>query len=203
MHMALLGATGAVGSRILAELERRGHSVTAISRSPGNIRPTVHVAPLAVDVHDEAALVKAIAGHDAVISAVGFLESNPQVLIRAMQSARVPRYVIGGGAGSLDVASGVRLYDTTQFPDEWKPEARAGGAFLDLLRDTDDLEWTMLSPSALLLPGERTGKFRLGHDQLLVDGAGKSSISLEDYAVALVDEVERPAHLRRRFTVGY
>ncbi len=107
-----------------------------------------------------------------------------------------------GGAGSLEVAPGVKLIETPQFPALYKAEAAAGGAFLDLLRQETRLDWTFLSPSALFEPGERTGKFRLGGDQLLTNEKG-SSISFEDYAVAMADEIEKPAHSRRRFTVGY
>ncbi len=107
-----------------------------------------------------------------------------------------------GGAGSLEVAPGVKLIETPQFPALYKAEAAAGGAFLDLLRQETRLDWTFLSPSALFVPGERTGKFRLGGDQLLTTEKG-SSISFEDYAVAMADEIEKPAHSRRRFTVGY
>jgi putative NADH-flavin reductase len=120
-----------------------------------------------------------------------------------VQQARTPRYLVVGGAGSLEVAPGVKLYDSPQFPPEYKPEAVKGGDFLNLLRNERTLAWTFLSPSALFGPGERTAKFRLGTDQLLADDQGNSSISYEDFAVALVDELEKPAHTRQRFTVGY
>jgi putative NADH-flavin reductase len=119
-----------------------------------------------------------------------------------VQQAGVPRYLVVGGAGSLEVAPGVKLIDTPQFPAIYKAEAAAGGAFLDLLRQETSLDWTFLSPSAVFAPGERTGKFRLGRDQLLTNDKG-SSISFEDYAIALVDEIEKPVHSRQRFTVGY
>ena len=112
------------------------------------------------------------------------------------------RYLVVGGAGSLEVAPGVRLIDTPNFPAQYKNEAAAGAAYLELLRGVQDLDWTFLSPSALFIAGERTGKFRLGTDQLLTTQKG-SSISFEDYAIALVDELEHPKHSRRRFTVGY
>lgn len=203
MNIALIGASGAVGSRILAELLRRGHTVTAIARHPAKIPPQPGVTPRQADVFDEAGLARAIAGHDAVISAVWFTASDPAMLIAAVRRAGVGRYLVVGGAGSLDVAPGRRLYDSPEFPAEWVTEAKAGGAFLDLLRRTEDLDWSFLSPSTLLFPGERTGRFRLGDDALLRDASGKSAISMEDYAVAMVDELERPSHSRRRFTVGY
>ncbi|MCD0506258.1 NAD(P)-dependent oxidoreductase, partial [Bordetella petrii] len=118
-------------------------------------------------------------------------------------SAGVPRLLVVGGAGSLRVAPGVMLIDTPEFPDAYKPEARAGVVFLDTLRREKALDWTFLSPSALFEPGERTGVFRVGADELLADDEGKSWISMEDYAIALVDELESPRHTRRRFTVGY
>jgi uncharacterized protein len=203
MKVALIGASGNVGSRILAELVARGHHVTAIARHPDKFAPQDHVTPVKGDVSDQNELGRLIAGHDAVISAVRFLDSDPQKLIAAVQQARAPRYLVVGGAGSLEVAPGVKLYDSPQFPPEYKPEAVKGGDFLNLLRNERTLAWTFLSPSALFGPGERTAKFRLGTDQLLADDQGNSSISYEDFAVALVDELEKPAHTRQRFTVGY
>jgi putative NADH-flavin reductase len=203
MNVALIGATGNVGSRILAELVRRGHSVTAIARNIDKVPALEGVTPKRGDVSDATGLAALIAGHDAAISAVHFSDSDPRVLIGAVKTAGVKRYLVVGGAGSLEVAPGARLIDTPQFPAEYKQEASKGADFLDILRGEKELDWTFLSPSALLLPGERTGKFRLGADSLLVDESGKSHISMEDYAIAMVDEVEKPAHSRRRFTVGY
>ena len=120
-----------------------------------------------------------------------------------MRQARVPRYVVVGGAGSLDDGKGVNLIDAGDVPEPYKAESRAGCAFLDLLRQTSDLDWTFLSPSAQFIAGERTGVFRLGTDTALRDANGRSWISYEDYAVALVDEIEEPSHSRCRFTVGY
>jgi putative NADH-flavin reductase len=203
MKIALIGATGNAGSRILAELVRRGHTVTAIVRNPQNVPASAGVSARQGDVHDPAALAELLAGHDAVVSAVHFTASDPRKLLAAVRAAHVQRYVVVGGAGSLEVAPGVTLVSTPEFPAEYKTEALAGDAFLALLRaEAADLEWTFLSPSALLVPGERTGVFRLGHDQLLVGEQG-SRISLEDYAIALVDELEQDAHVRQRFTVGY
>lgn len=161
------------------------------------------VAPKRGDVHDKAGLAPLLAGHDSAISAVRFSASDPHLLIAAVKEARVPRYLVVGGAGSLEVAPGQKLIDTPNFPAAYKPEASAGGVFLGILRGEKDLDWTFLSPSALIVAGERTGKFRLGGDQLLTAADGKSSISYEDYAVALIDELEKSAHSRRHFTVGY
>jgi putative NADH-flavin reductase len=202
MKIALIGASGNAGSRILAELSRRGHHVTAIARHPEKVQALPGVTPLQADAGDVAGLAAAIKGHDAVVSSVHFTASDPRKLIAAVQQAGVPRYLVVGGAGSLEVAPGVRLIDTPEFPAIYKAEASAGNAFLDLLRQQPTLDWSYLSPSAMFVAGERTGKFRLGRDQLLANDKG-SSISFEDYAIALADEIERPAHSRQRFTVGY
>lgn len=202
MNVALIGATGNAGSRILAELVRRGHRATAISRNPAKVPALPGVAATAGDVFDAEGLVALVAGHDAVISSVHFTASDPEKLIQAVRASGVKRYLVVGGAGSLEVAPGLKLIDAPDFPAEYKAEAAAGGAFLELLRAQTDLDWTFLSPAAMFIPGTRTGRFRLGTDQLLVNEQG-SSISFEDYAVALIDELERPAHARRRFTVGY
>jgi len=203
MKIAVIGASGNAGSRITAELARRGHSVTAIARHPEKIAAQANVTPTGGDVMDQAGLARLLAGHDAAISSVHFLASDPVRLIAAAKESKVGRYLVVGGAGSLEVAPGVRLVTTSGFPVAYKAEAEAGGAFLDLLRAEKELNWTFLSPSALFMAGERTGKFRLGIDQLLTAADGKSSISFEDFAVALADEIERPAHVRQRFTVGY
>jgi uncharacterized protein len=203
MKIAVIGASGNAGSRISAELARRGHSVTAIARHPEKIAVQANVTPTKGDVMDQAGLARLLAGHDAAVSSVHFLASDPAKLIGAAKESKVGRYLVVGGAGSLEVAPGVRLVTTPGFPVVYKAEAEKGAAFLDLLRAEKELNWTFLSPSALFVAGERTGKFRLGTDQLLTAADGKSSISFEDFAVALADEIERPAHIRQRFTVGY
>jgi putative NADH-flavin reductase len=202
MKIALIGASGNVGSRIAAELSGRGHEITAIARKAAKISALPGVKPTAVDIADTKALVPILKGHAAVISSVHFVDSDPDQLIRAVKAAGVPRYLVVGGAGSLQVAPGKLLVDSPDFPKEYEKETRAGVAFLDRLRAEKDLNWTFLSPSALLTAGERTGNFRLGTDTLLINGKG-SSISFEDYAIALADEVEKPKHPRQRFTVGY
>ena len=203
MTIALIGATGHIGSRILAELVSRGHKVTAIVRNPEKVPALPGVTALKGDVYDEAGLATLLAGHEAAISAVHFSASDAATLIAAVRRSGVKRYLVVGGAGSLEVAPGAKLFDTAEFPALYLDEARKGGVFLDLLKQEAALDWTFLSPSALIQPGERTGKFRLGLDQLLVDPEGRSAISTEDFAIALVDELEKPAHGRRRFTVGY
>jgi putative NADH-flavin reductase len=207
MHVALVGATGNAGSRILAELIRRGHSVTAIVRDVARVPLSPGVEGKSGDVLDETGLAALLKGHDAVITSVHFAASDPEKLVAAVRTSGVQRYLVVGGAGSLEVALGtfplgLKLIDAPAFPDAWKAEAAAACTFLDRLRAETELDWTYLSPSAMLVPGERTGKFRLGTDLLLSNEQG-SSISLEDYAVALVDELENPAHPRKRFTVGY
>ena len=203
MKIAVIGASGNAGSRITAELARRGHAVTAIARNPEKITAQANVTATKGDVLDQAGLARLIARHDAAISSVHFMASDPLRLIGAASDSKVGRYLVVGGAGSLEVAPGVRLVTTPGFPVAYKAEAEKGAAFLDLLRAETELNWTFLSPSALFVAGERTGKFRLGTDQLLAAADGKSWISFEDFAVALADEIERPAHIRQRFTVGY
>ena len=203
MQIAVTGASGQAGSRITAELARRGHAVTAIARNPDRIERHANVTAVKGDVFDQAGLARLWAGHDAAVSSVHFLASDPDKLIGAARDSRVGRYLVVGGAGSLEVAPGVRLVTTPGFPPQYKAEAEKGAAFLDLLRLQVDLNWTFLSPSALFVAGKRTGQFRLGTDQLLTAADGKSWISFEDFAVALADEIERPAHQKARFTVGY
>jgi uncharacterized protein len=202
MKIALIGATGNAGSRILAELSRRGHAITAVARHPEKVPALTGVTSLKADANDVAGLAAVLKGHDVVISSVHFTASDPRKLVEAVHASGVSRYLVVGGAGSLEVAPGVKLIDTPEFPAIYKAEAAAGGVFLDLLRNETGLDWTFLSPSALFVPGERSGKFRLGGDQLLSNEKG-SRISFEDYAIALVDEIEKPAHSRQRFTVGY
>ena len=203
MKIAIAGASGQAGSRLTAELGRRGHAVTAIARNPEKIAALPNVTAKKGDVNEQTGLAALWAGHDVAVSSVHFLASDPLKLIGAAKASGVGRYLVVGGAGSLEVAPGVKLVTTPGFPAQYKAEAEAGGAFLDLLRQEKDLNWTFISPSALFIEGERTGKFRLGTDQLLADANGKSWISFADYAIALADEIERPAHQRQRFTVGY
>ena len=203
MKIALIGATGNVGTRLLAELLMRGHTVTGIARHPEKLAPRKGLAAKAADVGDVDGLAAAVAGHDAVISSVRFAGTDIKKLLAAVKRAGVKRFLMVGGAGSLEAAPGLRLLDAPGFPAEYKEEATAGAAFLDALRLERELDWTYLSPSALFAPGERTGKFRLGTDQLLADAKGESHISMEDFAIAMADELEHPRHSCARFTVGY
>ena len=200
--IALIGASGNVGSRILAELSRRGHTITGIARHPEKIANLPGATAVKGDIFNKEELIRLLQGHDAVASAVYFSKSDPQILIDAVRRSGVKRYMVVGGAGSLEVAPGKKLIDQPDFPEAYKAEASGGVIFLEQLKTASDLEWTFLSPSAMFVPGERTGKFRLGKDTLLSNKNG-SSISFEDYAVAFADELENPAHIRQRFTVGY
>jgi putative NADH-flavin reductase len=213
MKVALVGATGYVGSRVLSEALNRGHQVTAIVRSPEKLPQHPQLSAARCDVSNEDAVAEVVAGHDAVISAfnpsrVSRDNNTPQIgairsLIAGMKKAGVKRLLVVGGAGSLEIAPGLQLVDTPDFPPIWKPGSLATREVLNILRSKQELEWCFLSPSALLEPGQRTGRFRLGTDQLLIDSTGQSKISLEDYAMAMIDELENPKHIRQRFTVGY
>ncbi len=203
-HIAILGITGRAGSRIANELLQRGHTVTGIARSIGGVQPRDGLTVEAGDAIHADTLAPLLRGHDAIVSATPFDGGSvAATLIAAAKQAGVPRLLVVGGAGSLEVAPGLAVVDTPNFPAAYKAEALAGRTFLGALRDEKKLDWTFVSPSALFEPGERTGKFRLGGDQLLADAAGASRITMEDYAIAMVDEIESPQYSRRRFTVGY
>jgi putative NADH-flavin reductase len=178
--------------------------VTGIARDPSKAAARPGLTLVAADATQVSALAPLLQGHDVVVSATRFVGGiDAATLVAAAKQAGVPRIAVVGGAGSLEVAPGVALVDTPEFPAAYKAEASAGRAFLQALRSEQGLDWTFLSPSALFTPGERTGKFRLGGDQLLVDAQGNSHVSMEDFAIALADEIERPQHARQRFTVGY
>ncbi|AZG14143.1 NAD(P)-dependent oxidoreductase [Cupriavidus pauculus] len=203
MKIAIIGATGNVGSRLTEEAVRRGHAVTALARKASALPARDGVTTRDVDIADAPALTQALAGHDVVISTERFLQTSAAQITAAVKAAGVRRLLVVGGAGSLYVAPGVQLVDTPSFPDAYKAEASAGRDFLNALRGETSLDWTFLSPSALFTPGERTGRFRLGKDDLLTAADGKSWISMEDYAIAMLDEIEQPRHVREHFTVGY
>jgi putative NADH-flavin reductase len=212
MNIALIGASGFIGSALRKEALARGHTVTALVSNPARLEAAAGLTVVKTDVLDTAALAQALAGHDLVISAFsghahadvrGYYMNGIRSIIAAVKQAKLPRLLVVGGAGSLEVAPGKQLVDSPEFPEEWKGTAEGARDALDLLRTETALDWTMLSPSAHIHPGERTGRFRLGTDQLLVDAEGNSHVSLEDYAVAMLDEAEKPQHRRSRFTVGY
>ncbi len=213
MKLALMGATGFVGSAILKEALDRGHEVTAVARHPETLQPHANLHAHKADMYNVDELSPVLAGHEAVISAFSPDKTDPDIrdkhvqgirtLMAAMKRAAIKRLLVVGGAGSLAVKPGVRLIETPGFPEQWKGTALATADVLQLLRHEHDLEWTCVSPSAMLQPGTRTGQFRLGTDQLLQNANGESLISLEDYAMAMMDEVEKPRHVRQRITVGY
>ncbi|RZS78792.1 NAD(P)-dependent oxidoreductase [Pigmentiphaga kullae] len=203
MNIAIIGATGNVGSRLVNEALARGHHVTAIARHASRLAARPGLDTLDIDLADGAKLAGALRGKDAAISSVRFATSPLAAVLGPVRQAGLRRLLVVGGAGSLEVAPGAALVDTPTFPAEYKPEALAGRDWLNALRTEKDLDWTFLSPSALFVPGERTGTFRLGGDTLLTAADGRSWISMEDFAIAMLDEVEKPAHTGRRFTVGY
>lgn len=202
MKVAVLGASGRAGSEITRELAARGHEVLAVARHPGTIPTAQGVTPAAGDASKPADLAGLIAGRDAVISALHF-DVPAETLLSALRQAGVPRLLVTGGAASLEVAPGVRLIDTPDFPEDWKPFAMGGVDFLKHLRAVKDIDWTFFSPATLIFEGPRLGSFRLGGDRLVVDEAGESRISFADYAVAMVDELEQKRHSFARFTAAY
>ncbi|GKX35613.1 MAG: 3-beta hydroxysteroid dehydrogenase [Rhizobiaceae bacterium MnEN-MB40S] len=202
MKVALIGATGKAGSRVLAELVQRGHAVTAIVRHPENVETSDKVAAHGVDGSKQA-LVDAIRGHDAVVSSVRFVDLDPDILVPAVQESGVKRYLVVGGAGSLLHPDGTQEVDQPGFPDVAKPNSNRGTDLLNLLKASSDLDWTFISPPRMFIPGERTGEFRYGKDHMLMKDDQPTSISFEDFAIALVDEMEKPERVRERFTVGY
>lgn len=212
MKIALIGATGFIGSALLNEALARKHEVLALVAHPEKLAARDGLTARAADVNDVAALCEQLRGVDAVITAFsGHAQANTydyyvagfRNIVTAAKEARAPRLLAVGGAGSLQVAPGVTVLETPEFPDAYRASAEGARDALKLLREEKSLDWTMLSPSAMIAPGQRTGAFRLGLEDLLVGADGKSFISVEDYAVAMIDELEAPAHTRQRFTVGY
>lgn len=214
MKIALIGASGRVGSHILTEALNRGHEVTAIVQRPERLSSHPKLTAVKGNALDREGLTLLLKGHDAVISAFSPGLGHPELyqqmvegahsIIQATKHAGVPRLLVVGGAASLEVAPGVQLIDTPDFPTEWKDAALGTRAFLVQLRfESEALDWTFLSPAMLLEEGPRLGKFRLGTDQVLFNDKGESHISLSDYAVAMIDELEQHKHPRQRFTVAY
>jgi putative NADH-flavin reductase len=215
VNIAIVGATGFVGSKILAEAVRRGHQVCAITRSVDKLPSSPAIVPVQVEVNDVNALTTHFRGKDAVIHCyspakdLGLAEKMEQqgnathTIITAVKAGNVPRLLAVGGAGSLYIAPGVRDMDQPDFPKAWEGGVKSTLLIKEILMKEPELDWTYLSPSHNLVPGERTGKFRLGLDDLLIGPDGESRISVEDYAIAMIDELEHPKHTRKRFTVGY
>lgn len=212
MNIALFGATGMVGQRLLTEALQRDHHVTVIVRDPA--RFTIAHQNLKVvpgDASDPDSVAKAVAGNDVVISALGpspkdapgSLVQLTRSLIDGVRRAGVKRLIAVGGAGTLEVAPGVQLMNTPEFPVNWKDIALAHRDALEVYKTVENLNWTNVSPAAFIAPGQRTGSYRTGTDKLIKDDKGESHISAEDFAIALLDEVERPRFQRQRFCVAY
>lgn len=220
MKIALLAATGRAGSTVLAELISRGHDVIAVARNPGKIPANLPSSVTAVkdDLTDAARLAEIIAGADAVVSAFGPSSNDPlctsdqdytdqlvgvtERAIAAVKKAGVPRLLVVGGAGSLWFSPGVTVLDSGYWPEPYVAIAKSHVKAFAALR-ASGINWSYFSPPMMIGPGERTGKFRLGGDDVIFDSNNKNSISFEDYAIALVDELEKPEHERQRFTIGY
>lgn len=206
MRIAIIGATGFTGRPITDEALARGHAVTALARSLDGLPTHEDLRAVSVDATRTDELAACLDGHEAVVSAFnpGKDETGrgTGAIVEACKRARI-RLLVVGGAGSLEVASGGRLLDRPDFPAAWKDGALRTAAFLDVLKTERELDWVFLSPPAQLVPGGRSGRYRIGRDALLTDDAGESRISTADYAVAMLDEVERPQHSRQRFTVAY
>jgi len=217
MKVALIGTTGFVGKAVLLELLDRDHYVTAIARHPAKLG--IHHPSLTTKAGDMlkteqvAALVK---GHDAVISAYNPGWTNPKIyeeyleggrsILAGVKEAGVKRLLVVGGAGSLEIAPGVQLVDTPEFPAQFKAGSLAAREYLMVLKKETELEWTYFSPAILMSPatsGIRKGVYRTNLDQPVFDKNGKSVLSVEDLAVAIVDELEKPQHIRQRFTAAY
>lgn len=216
MNITLIGATGFVGSAVLTELLNRDHRVTALVRDPAKLTPQPGLSIVMGDAFNADSVAAAVAGHDAVVSAFNpgwnepglydkFLQGSAAI-VRGVEASGVKRLLVVGGAGSLFVAPGVQLVDTAEFPTHVPPNivpgAKAARDALTALRSNTTLDWTFLSPPALLAPGARTGAYRVGGENLLMDGDKLAGISVADLAVAIVDEMERPQHVRARFTVA-
>ncbi len=216
MKIVLFGATGNVGARIAREARRRGHDVVGVVRNPSAAQPPAPgVSLVAGDATDAASVAAVARGADAVVNAISprpnprglpapSLVDAARSLMAGLRQAGVKRLLVVGGAGSLEASPGKALVDSPSFPAAYRAEALGQRDALQLLRaEAGDLEWTYLSPAVEIAPGERTGRYRTTGDRLLADAQGKSTITFEDYAVALLDELERPKRIRQRFGVAY
>lgn len=213
--IVLIGASGFVGSAILREALERGYFVKAIVRHPENVSLTSpHLELLKTDIMNTVELAAQIKGADAVISAYNPGWSNPNIvidtdkgyksIIAAVKQAHVNRLQVVGGAGSLFVSPGKTVIDSGAIPDTILPGVLALAKVLNEdLKSEKELDWVFFSPAGTFTSGERTAKYRLGKDDLIVDEKGESRISVEDYAKAMIDELEHPKHHQERFTIGY
>jgi uncharacterized protein len=213
MKIAIIGASGKIGSRIVAEALSRGHIVTGIARKPETGEKKANLNWVQADILERDDLAKVLNGHDAVISSFGIDWHNPetfplyskaaQAILRAAKKAGVKRVLNVGGAGSLEIAPGLQIVDTPEFPVMWKAGADEQRKSLEIFRKENELEWTFFSPALMIEPGPKTGRFRIGKDNPIFDDQGNSHISYDDYASAMLDELEKPQFIRQRFTVGY
>jgi len=209
MKVVLFGATGKSGSRLLQELVSRGHQVTAAARDVSKVPATTGVTVAQDDLTDPRHTADVVRGADAVISAYAPPANDTDALVGvtqrqvdAVRAAGVDRLLVVGGAGGLEVAPGVSLIASGHLPAPWLPIANSHVKALDVLRNSD-VDWTYIAPAAYFEPGTRTGKFRVGKDELITAANGESRISMEDYAIAMVDELETGANPRKRISVGY
>lgn len=209
MNVVLYGATGMIGSRVLQELVSRGHRVTAVVRNPGKVPALAGVRAVEGSVLDAADIAAKATDADVIVSSYAppkgeesKVANSVRALVAGTKAAHAKRLLVVGGAGSLLVAPGVDVIDSGHLPEAFKAIAIAHRDALLLLKESD-VDWTYFSPAGVIEPGQRTGKFRVGGDSLIADEQGNSRISAEDYAIALVDELEKPKHIRQRFTVGY
>jgi putative NADH-flavin reductase len=216
MKLTVFGATGNVGQRVVAEALRRGHEVVGVVRDPDAVQsPDKRLRLVKGDATNPGDVARVASGADAVVSAISprpnsrglpapSLAANSRALIKGLRDAAVKRVLYVGGASSLEVAPGKALADLPDFPEVYREEAREGREALDIWRtEAKGLDWTYLSPAAEIAPGKRTGKYRTTDDKLLSDDKGKSFITFEDYAVAVLDELEHPQHVAKRFGVAY
>lgn len=214
MKLAIIGASGFVGTPLLAEALQRGHTVTAIVRHPEKITTThPNLTVVQGDASDASAVAQLVAGHDAVVNAFNAGWGNPnlyddflkgcEAIEAGTEKSGVKRLLVVGGAGSLEIAPGVQLVDTPEFPAEWKAGALSARDYLTILRQNTTLDWTFLSPAIMLVPGDRTGTYQTGTEQPVFNEKGESTITVADMAIAIVDELEKPQFIQKRFTVGY
>ncbi len=217
MKIAVIGA-GFAGGPIVNEALARGHDVTVLLRSPEKLAPQARLTAVKVDIRDTTALAKALSGFTVAINAwnpgrgviapdiFDQFVTGYQSIIAAVKQAGIKRYLAVGGAASLKVPSGEEFIDSDQWPKDFEPfrdAVRGTREQYYLLKKEPELDWVFLAPSVMLMPGQRTGHYRVGKDHVLYDDKGMSHISLEDFAVAMIDELEKSAHHRERFTVGY
>ena len=202
-NIVLLGATGNIGSRILEEALARSHRVTALTRDPRKLSPRPGMTICAASTTDTPGLVKALKGHDIAVVSVKWNENDVGRVIEAIKKAGVPRALFVVGAGSLLRKDGRSHFDHMSERGTPPPTSKPAMLALDAVAKIKDFDWTAISPSASISAGERTGKFRLGTDRLIEDSKGESRISREDFAIAILDEIEKPQHSRKRFTAGY